>query len=1187
MTATASGRLGRAGRRRGAREPVTAAPPLDLRLPRTAPAVRRLLVMLVALNTVGVVLVIATATLLAEIVATVIQGSVPSVALVWLGVVGALRAGVAGAQEWVTSRDSVLARAQLRRAVLSAVTRLGPDWSARQPAGRLVTACGPGLESLDGYLTRAVPALVSAVLVPPVVLVRIGLADWQSALVLLVCLPLVPLFMVLLGVTTRRRMQQQYATLGRLAGRFLDLVQGLTTLKVYGQARRQVDTVRSVTEDYRRKTLATLRTAFLSGLVMDLIATLAVAVVAVDIGLRLDHGSLDLRTALLVLLLAPELFAPLRAVGAQYHAAEEGRVAAADALAIVDTAPQDVPDHAASWCEVHPRATLRITDLRVTYPDRDAPGLAGASLSVAPGEVIAVEGPSGAGKSTLLAVLLRFLAASGGRINVGVGSRCMDLADIDPARWRAGIAWVPQRPTPTQESVGVEAALGDPAASLVQIDAALAACRAPAADTPLGQDGELVSAGQRRRVALARALLRAQAVRRRGELPLVLLDEPSEDLDGETEQVVASIVGSLAGWASVLIVTHRPALAAVADRRVLLVDGRIVDDAVQQPVRPVLPVQTIGHTDEAVPTPGKQAAQMTVPTAECPFRQSLRQLFGGVVRSARGLVTPALLSGAAGLAGLALTATSLWLICRAAQHPNVQALALAVVGVRTFALSRALLRYGERLAGHDAALRLLADLRARVFAALEPLAPAGLREFRRGDLLRRFVVDVDSAQEGLVRAVLPLAGATITCLGAAALALMLAPAAGAALALGLGLGLLVIPTLTRLGSGSADELAALAGRRDQRSAAMLTGIGELTAYGALEQRLAEIVDDDRRVIAAGRRAAMSATLGATSGGLVTALTVPAVLGLGAIAATADRLDPIMIGVLLACALAGFDALAPLPAAFAAWSRFRAGLDRVAAVLATPAPVREPHTPAAPPPSDDLIGVRTDAARLAPAPDAPAVVDGLDLAVQAGRRIALVGPSGCGKTTVLRAALRLLPTQAGSIAVTSTDGDVDLADLSAAAVPPVLAGSLQGDHVFDATLRDNLRVVRPDATDSDLDIVAARAGLGEFVAGLPRGWSTPSGADGAALSGGQRQRLLLARALLADPAVLVLDEPTAHLDAATERAVLRDLLDGTRGHTLLLSTHRPLPAGAVDAVYTLGDVPTEHHAAVGSVEVAVE
>jgi len=289
---------------------MSAAPPLDPRLVRTAPAVRQLLIALAALNVVGVVLVIATASLLADIVATVIDGNVPAAALGWLAAVGVLRAAVGAGQEWVTSRASVQARADLRRAVLSAVTRLGPAWAARQPAGRLVTATGPGLEALDAYLTRAVPALVAAVIVPPVVLVRIGVADWQSAVVLLICLPLVPLFMVLLGVTTRHRMQRQYAALGRLAGRFLDLVQGLTTLKVYGQARRQVDTVRRVTDDYRRKTLATLRVAFLSGLAMDLIATLSVAVVAVDVGLRLDHGSLDLRTALLVLLLAPELFAP-------------------------------------------------------------------------------------------------------------------------------------------------------------------------------------------------------------------------------------------------------------------------------------------------------------------------------------------------------------------------------------------------------------------------------------------------------------------------------------------------------------------------------------------------------------------------------------------------------------------------------------------------------------------------------------------------------------------------------------------------------------------------------------------------------------------------------------------------------------------------------------------------------------
>jgi len=322
------------------------------------------------LQVLGALLTVAQAALLADLVVAVVlqaqHGATLVQRLVLLGAVMSGRAGVAAAQEWVAARASSRARADLRRAVLTALTRLGPTWAGRQPAGRLVTAAGPGLEALDGYLTRAVPALTAAAVVPVVVLASIAVADWQSALVLVVTLPLVPLFMVVVGASTRRRMETQYATLARLAGHFLDLVQGLTTLKVYGQAHRQVGAVRRATDAYRVQTMQTLRVALLSGLVLDLLATLSVAVVAVDVGLRLDAGHLTLRPALLVLLLAPELFAPLRAMGAQHHASEQGRVASSMALDVLEEAGA-LPAAGALGCS-RPAGTLRVQALRVVHP---------------------------------------------------------------------------------------------------------------------------------------------------------------------------------------------------------------------------------------------------------------------------------------------------------------------------------------------------------------------------------------------------------------------------------------------------------------------------------------------------------------------------------------------------------------------------------------------------------------------------------------------------------------------------------------------------------------------------------------------------------------------------------------------------------------------------------------------------
>lgn len=542
--------------------------PLDPRLLRYARTTRGFLLASVALGAATAGLIIAQATLLAEMIARAFLGGASladlrTPMLLLLGVVAG-RTLVAWLQEVAAHRSSAAVKSQLRGRLLEHALRLGPRWLAGERSGELATLATRGVDALDDYFSRYLPQLVLAVIVPAAVGARILLGDWLSAVTVAATLPLIPIFAILVGLTTRRKMDRQWRTLSVLAAHFLDVVAGLPTLKIFGRAKAQAAKIREVTDRHRRATMSTLRIAFLSALVLELLSSLSVALVAVSIGLRLVDGEMALETALLVLILAPEAYLPLRAVGAQYHASVEGVTAAARIFEVVETpAPAagtrtDVPDLA--------RATLRLDRVTVAYEGRDAPALDGFTLTVHPGETVALTGPSGAGKSTVLAVLLGFVRPEYGRVMADWDA----LADLDPDAWRAQIAWVPQRPHLFAGTVAANIRLGRPDASDAEVRAAAEAAHArefiealpQGFDTPLGERGLGLSAGQRQRIALARAFLR--------DAPLLLLDEPTSNLDAESEAAVVDAVSRLAATRTVLLVAHRPALIALADRTVSL-----------------------------------------------------------------------------------------------------------------------------------------------------------------------------------------------------------------------------------------------------------------------------------------------------------------------------------------------------------------------------------------------------------------------------------------------------------------------------------------------------------------------------------------------------------------------------------------------------------------------------------------
>ncbi len=542
--------------------------PVDPRLLHYARGTGRYLGATVLLGGVKAGLVVAQAWLIAEVISRVVGGREPlahlrtAVALLLLVIV--CRAAVDWLGTRLADRASAAAKSDLRTALVERIARLGPAAIDGERSGSLVVLATSGIDALDSYFSRYLPQLILAVIVPVTVILVLSGTDPTSALIVAVTVPLIPLFMGLVGASTRARMHTQGRVLQRLSGHFLDVVSGLPTLKIFGRAKAQVAAIRDITDRYRTATMATLKVAFLSSLILELLATFSVALVAVAVGLRLLGGQLSLADALFVLILAPEAYLPLRLLGANYHAAAEGIGAAEDVFALLE---RPVPSHGSRRDVPDPsRSALLIERLGVRYPGRVLPALHGVNLTVLPGEVVAIAGPSGCGKSTLLSVLLGLAPEWDGSVRVGEA----DLAELDPVAWRARLAWVPQRPHLFARSVAENVRLGRPDASdervwAAVIDAGLEDVVARLPDglqTTLGQDGAGLSAGERQRVALARAFVR--------DAPLLLLDEPTAHLDGRTEQDVLATVRRLMAGRTVVLVAHRPSLLNLADRVVHL-----------------------------------------------------------------------------------------------------------------------------------------------------------------------------------------------------------------------------------------------------------------------------------------------------------------------------------------------------------------------------------------------------------------------------------------------------------------------------------------------------------------------------------------------------------------------------------------------------------------------------------------
>jgi ATP-binding cassette subfamily C protein CydCD len=1059
----------------------------------------------------------------------------------------------------------------LRQRLFAHIMALGPAYSRGQRTGDLTAAAVEGVEALDAYYSQYLPQLVISTLVPISVLLIVFPLDPLSGIVLLVTAPLIPFFMYMIGKGAEAATGRQYETLTRLSAHFLDSLQGLTTLKLFGQSKAQVRNIAMVSDQFRDTTLKVLQVTFLSALALELLATVSTAVIAVEVGLRLLYARMEFHEALFILILAPEFYLPLRMLGLRFHAGMAGTSAARRIFEILDIplpasrAPGPSEGEPPTVSEF---SCLEICDVSYTYPGEAGPALRHIELEVHAGERVALVGKSGSGKSTLMSLVLCFMEPQGGEIRVNG----KPLAGIPAVDWRRMLAWVPQKPYLLNESIEANIKLGSPGASHEQVIEA--ARRAHLDDfvetlpekyaTIIGEAAARLSSGQAQRLALARAFLL--------DAPILLLDEPTSSLDPETEALLEDSTRRLMRGRTVITIAHRLNTVFSADRIVVMDAGRILEagkheellgragpyhqlvgDLLERPE--VGPASQDGAASEGpvrdeIPPVSSRANPATIQEEAPVFRRLV-----GFLRGSWGWVgLSVLLSTLTIGSSVALMGTSAWLISMAGLHPSIADLGVSIVGVRFFGIARGVFRYLERLVSHNVTFRLLARLRTWFYEKLEPLAPARLQSYHAGDLLARIVGDVETLENFYIRVVSPPLTAILIATGAAfflsffdlRLALLL-------LAFFLVLGILMPAAVQILSGGPGIELVKYRGVLHTRLVEGIQGMADLLAFNRGRDTQEEIAASSRAYGEAQRR---MARIGGVQSGLTVFLTNLAlwlVMLLCIPHITAGSLPGVMLAPLALLTLASFEAVTPLPLAAQMWSATREAARRLFEVVDMVPQVPDPNVPTSPGPAASRGGLELELRDLTfwyPGQSAPAI-QGISFAVEAGEILAIVGPSGAGKSTLANLLLRFWDFSAGDILLAGRS----IRDYAQEDVRAVIGLVYQNTHFFNSSIRENLRFARRGISQLEIEEAARKAQIHETILQLPRGYDTMLGEQGQRLSGGERQRLAIARLLIKDAPIWILDEPTANLDPLTERQVLETLLKAAPGRTILLITHR--------------------------------
>lgn len=1184
------------------------------------------------------------------------------------------------------------AKSQIRSALLKRVLATG---GADTPEGTGATAVllSRGLNALDDYYTKTLTAFVSTAIVPFMLWVVVASLDWMSAMVLACTLPLIPVFMILIGKNTRDETAEAQAELHRLSDHILELVRGLPVIIGLGRERAQTRAMNALGQRYRERTMQTLRSAFMSSLALELITTISVALIAVLIGVRLVNGTLGLDTAILVLLLAPECYQPLRDVGAAYHQSEDGVAALHSAQKIIDAPlPAAVADSAATESKEAQPSTISVEDLSVNYParpavltnlslnlDRHVATAQGETAQGERGAVIGVMGESGCGKSTLLNVF-------SGAVREGL----VPTGSEEPVYLTGSVTGlgttlvIPQSPVFTAPTVQTEMALYALSATEAERERAAALLgeamhskKLSVTDAesellvgPLAQLGMekltalepgALSAGQARRLAVARTLARAEAIYRTGgeqAVLTVLVDEPTAHLDAYSAYLVTRALHRLAELgATVLIVTHEQELAAGCDTLVRAVQTPqgYTWTAEANTARVAVPAQAPAHllkdreeyeAESTAPVGASAAveAEEVEPAGLFASLRTLKELTGIGVRAATG---PVIMAAITSLMAAALTALSGWLIVRAAEGPAMMYLMVAIVGVRFFGLGRACARYAERLMTHSKVLAAANILRLRAWVGAWQ-SVSSVRALLRGDaLLERLVGGIDELRDGVPRVIIPPAAHLLVMTAALITTACILPQALIPVLLAVLVSTFVAPWIVLRADARAEALARRSTAQMLRlGTGMLSAAEDLRANGvattaekangALDAENLSALQKGSTAQGVGRTLVTLSWFGAA---LASAIIAYPLAVDGTVRAPEAAIVVLLCTGMLESSLGHVEAVRSWPAfsrllATIAPSVRDVSLEGIVAVstlkrfVPTEAEVdthvlprraerlraraeaemeelleadrQRAHrfdrpesaanaqaeskagSPRPPKPGEPTLvscgtqqdlGVKVtdpalslqDAAARWPGMDHPVFTD-LNMNARAGSWTAVTGPSGSGKSTVLATVLGFLPLESGRVLAS---GEV----LEGEQLRGYAAWCPQAAHIFESTLEGNLMLARDRSdrpSEEELIEVLRRVGLGEWFDALPQGLRTPVGAGGSFLSGGQRQRLAVARALLVNSPVLLLDEPTAHLDAESARALMADLDAATRSSSVaaVLVSHRPEDIARCDEVVRL-------------------